>query len=384
MSEVAGTARPPRLSSVRQQVDHFLIESNGAILVALIGLIVFFTIASPNQAFLSPFGIRSMVLAGSSILVVAVGATFVLIAGQIDLSIGAVLVLAGVIGIDVMTRVVTAGLGDEVAIVIGCAVVLLVGAAAGLVNGTLTTRLRIPSFIVTLGTLGIAMGMAQLISVGPLSLQVPKLMNATIGFGSFFGIPWPVIIAGTIALIAWLVLSQTRTGLATYAIGSNRAAARRAGMPVNRLLVTVFIVMGVCAGIAAIIDMSRFTTVPIAGYSNTALAAIAAVIIGGTSLFGGRGSIPGTVIGVMIPVVLLSGLVILGVDPFWQNIVIGSMLIVAVAFDQFQRERIARGLDTPGSAAEPPPPRLPEDAPSPTDGTLRTADQAASTQEGIG
>ena len=120
MSEVAGTVRPPRLASLRQQVDHFLIESNGAIFVALIGLIIFFTIASPNQAFLSPFGIRSMVLAGSSILVVAVGATFVLIAGQIDLSIGAVLVLAGVIGIDVMTRVVIAGLGDEVAIVVGC------------------------------------------------------------------------------------------------------------------------------------------------------------------------------------------------------------------------------------------------------------------------
>ena len=384
MSSVAGTARTPRLGSLRQQLDHFLIESNGAIFLALLGLIVFFTLASPNQAFLSPFGVRSMVLAGSSILVVAVGATFVLIAGQIDLSIGAVLVLAGVIGIDVMTRLVEAGIGDVGAIAIGCLVVLLVGAAAGLVNGLLTTRIRIPSFIVTLGTLGIAMGMAQLISVGPLSLQVPKLMNETIGFGSLFGIPWPVVIAAAIAFLAWVVLSQTRIGLATYAVGSNREAARRAGVPVNRLLITVFVVMGLCASVSAIIDMSRFTTVPIAGYSNTALAAIAAVIIGGTSLFGGRGSIPGTVIGVMIPVVLLTGLVILGVDPFWQNIVIGTMLILAVGFDQFQRERIARGLDSSGSQPEPPPtPRLSEGEP-PRGDAPRTADQAASTQEGTG
>jgi ribose transport system permease protein len=118
--------------------------------------------------------------------------------------------------------------------------------------------------------------------------------------------------------------------------------------------------MGFCAAIAAIIDMSRFTTVNVAGYTNTALAAISAVIIGGTSLFGGRGTITGTVVGVMIPVVLLSGLVILGVDPFFQNIVIGSMLIVAVGFDQLQRERISRGLE-PGSAATelPPAPGLP-------------------------
>ncbi|CAN5775910.1 ABC transporter permease [soil metagenome] len=350
---------------MRQVLDRFLIESNGAIFLALIGLIVFFTVASPNQAFLSPFGIRSMVLAGSSILIVAVGVTFVLIAGQLDLSIGSVLVLSGVVGIDTMTRLVAGGLSDEGAILIGCLVVLMVGGLAGLANGLITTRVRIPSFIVTLGTLGIAMGIAQLISVGPLSLQVPRVMNTTLGFGTFFGMPWPVIIAGAIALLAWIVLSQTRVGLATYAVGSNREAARRAGVPVNRLIVTVFIVVGICAGVAAIIDMARFTTVPIAGYSNTALAAIAAVIIGGTSLFGGRGSIPGTVIGVMIPVVLLSGLVILGVDPFWQNIVIGAMLILAVGFDQYQRERISRGLDMPGSTAEPPsPPGLPADEPS--------------------
>lgn len=381
MMALAQAAGPGRGRTVRQLLDRFLIESNGAIFLALVALIAFFSIASPNQAFLSPFGIRSMVLAGSSILIVAVGVTFVLIAGQIDLSIGSVLVLSGVVGIDTMTRLVEGGISDELAIALGCLVVLAVGGLAGLANGLVTTRLRIPSFIVTLGTLGIAMGMAQLISVGPLSLQVPRVMNTTLGFGTFFGIPWPVIIAAAIAALAWIVLSQTRVGLATYAVGSNREAARRAGVPVDRLVITVFVVVGLCAATAAIIDMARFTTVPIAGYSNTALAAIAAVIIGGTSLFGGRGSIPGTVIGVMIPVVLLSGLVILGVDPFWQNIVIGAMLILAVGFDQYQRERISRGLDTSGSQVEPTgsdaepttPPGLPPDGPSTDDGSPRDA-----------
>jgi ribose transport system permease protein len=360
MSSMAGTARPTRAGSIRHLLDRFLIESNGAIFIALLGLIAFFTIASPNQAFISPFAVRSMVLAGSSILIVAVGVTFVLIAGQIDLSIGSAIVLSGVVGIDTMTRFLAAGLPEAVAIVLGCLVVLAVGSLVGLANGMIITRLRIPSFIATLGTLGIALGIAQLISVGPLSQQVPRAMSEALGRGTLLGIPWPVVVAAAVATFGWVVLSQTRVGLSCYAVGSNREAARRAGVPVTRLIVTVFVAMGLCAGTAAILDMARFTTVSVAGYTNTALAAISAVIIGGTSLFGGRGTITGTVVGVMIPVVLLSGLVILGVDPFWQNIVIGAMLIVAVGFDQYQRDRISRGLDHGAPSAEPPAPdRLP-------------------------
>lgn len=345
--------------SVRALLDRFLIGSNGAIFVALMVLIVAFWLASPNGAFLSSLNVRAMILAASSVLVVAVGVTFVLIAGQLDLSIGSVLVLSGVVGIKVMTGLVDAGLGDAVAIAVGCLAVLLVGLACGIVNGLITVRLRIPSFIVTLGTLSIALGIAQLISVGPLSQQVPGAMNDTIGRGALLGIvPWPAVIAISVAFVGWAVLSQTTLGLACYAVGSNREAARRAGLPIGRLTILVFAIVGVCAGIAAIIDMSRFTTVSVAGYTNTALAAIAAVIIGGTSLFGGRGTITGTVVGTSIPVVLLSGLVILRVDPFWQNIVIGAMLIVAVAFDQLQRERISRGL-TGGPAPEPAPPTDP-------------------------
>jgi ribose transport system permease protein len=349
----AARLRPAvRTRSARGVLDRFLIESNGAIFVALVALVLFFWAASPDGAFLSPFNIRSMVLSGASVLVVAVGATFVLIAGQIDLSIGSTLVLAGVVGIEVMTRLVVAGTGDDLAIAAGVLATLSVGAVIGLANGIIITRLRIPSFIVTLGMLGIALGIAQLISVGPLSQQVPDRMTAVIGRGQLLGVPIPIVIAVAVAFAGWVVLSQTRFGLAVYAVGSNREAARRAGLPVGRIAVAVFLLMGLCAATTAVIEMSRFTTVSVAGYTNTALAAIAAVIIGGTSLFGGRGTITGTAVGVMLPVVLLSGLVILGVDPFWQNIVIGAMLIVAVGFDQFQRERIARGVDA-GPAESP-------------------------------
>lgn len=348
MTAAETAARRPR--TLRRTVDRFLIESNGAIFVALIGMIVIFTLLSPNHAFLSGTNIRAMVLSGSSILVLAVGVTFVLISGHIDLSIGSILVLAGILGINAMLTMVGAGHPEVVAILAGGAVTLLVGVVVGLFNGLITTRLKIPSFIVTLGTLGIALGFAQLLTVGPISRQVPRVMTEVVGYGSVVGIPVPVLVAALITLLAWIVLSQTRIGLACYAVGSNREAARRAGVPVNRLVVTVFVLMGFCSGITAIIDMARFTTVSVASYGNTNLAAIAAVIIGGTSLFGGRGSISGTVVGVMIPVVLLSGLVILGVDPFWQNIVIGAMLIVAVAFDQYQRERIAQGLGASGEA----------------------------------
>jgi ribose transport system permease protein len=342
----AARARPAPARNLRAVLDRFLIESNGAIFLALIGLVVFFTLASPNQVFLSPLSIKAMVMAGSSIMIVAVGVTFVLVAGHIDLSIGSVIVLSGVVGIDVITRLVNGGTAPELAIAAGVLVTLAVGLLAGLLNGLVITRVRIPSFIVTLGTLSIYLGIAQLISVGPLSRQVPEVMTDTLGYGTFLGVPWPVVIAVVISSLAWVVLSQTRVGLACYALGSNREAARRAGVPVLRLVVTVFVLMGLCDSIAAVVDMARFTTVSVAGYTNTALAAIAAVIIGGTSLFGGRGTITGTAVGVSIPVVLLSGLVILRVDPFWQNIVIGVMLIVAVGFDQYQRDRISRGLDT--------------------------------------
>jgi ribose transport system permease protein len=341
-SNVATTSVPATETRVRAAGDmlaRFLTEMNGLIVLVLVGLVVLFTVLSDDQAFLSSTNVTSMSISASEILILAVGATFVLISGELDLSIGSVLILAGVVATDVMNRIGEVGL----AIAAGVAAGLAVGVGAGALNGLLTTRLRVPSFIVTLGMLGMAMGAAQLVTTGSLSQQVPQEFSDAIGSSDVLGIPTLVVIAAAIAVAGWLTLSHTRFGLACAAVGSNRDAARRAGVRVDRLRISVFILMGGLAAIVGLLDAARFSSVSVASHQQDNLAAIAAVIIGGTSLFGGRGSIGGTVIGTLIPVVLLSGLIIQGVEPFWQNIAIGAILIAAVAVDQFNRERLARG-----------------------------------------
>jgi ribose transport system permease protein len=332
----AQRAERPSLSDV---LMHFLVELNGLIVLALVALVVIFSILSPRDAFLSRLNLTSMAVSAAEILILAVGATFVLVAGELDLSIGSVLVLSGVLATNVMSDFKNLGVAIGVGVLVG----LLVGAGAGVVNGLLTTRLRVPSFIVTLGMLGIALGIAQLATTGSLSHQVPAQFTSAIGTDELFSVPVMVYIAAFIAIVGWIVLSQTRFGLECSAVGSNRQAARRAGVRVDRVRISIFILMGTLAATAGLLDAARFTSVSVASHQQDNLSAIAAVIIGGTSLFGGRGSIGGSVIGTLIPVVLLSGLVIVGVEPFWQNIAIGGILIVAVAIDQFNRERLARG-----------------------------------------
>ena len=341
-SELAeATALPERDGKwhVGDLLARFLIEMNGLIVLALVILVVVFQVLSPSGVFLSSLSLTSMAVSAAEILILAVGATFVLTAGELDLSIGSVLVLSGVLATNTMTGIHNLGLGIAAGVLVG----LAVGAALGLANGVLTTRLRVPSFIVTLGMLGIALGVAQLATTGSLSNQVPPQFTSAIGTDELFGVPVMVLIAAFIALVGWFVLSQTRFGLECASVGSNREAARRAGVRVDRVRISIFILMGFLAAVAGLLDAARFTSVSVASHQQDNLSAIAAVIIGGTSLFGGRGSIGGSVIGTLIPVVLLSGLVIVGVEPFWQNISIGAILIIAVAVDQFNRERLARG-----------------------------------------
>ena len=303
----------------------------------LLSLIVIFSILRFEQ-FSAVSNARNIATDAAVLLVLATGLTYIIITAGIDLSVGAVLVFSGVVAAKAMNALGGESLGVLLA---GLAVALAAGCAWGALNGFLVTKARIPSFIVTLGTLGMALGSALLITGGVDERNVPFKLITSIGSGRLFGeIPYLVLIAAAVALVGGVVLSQTRFGRYTYAIGSNIEGARRAGVNVDRHLIKVYAIGGTLAGLAGYLALARFGTTSIAGHSTDNLNAIAAVVIGGTSLFGGIGTLLGTVFGVFIPVVLQNGFVIVGIQPFWQQVAVGAVLIVAVYLDQLRRSRL--------------------------------------------
>jgi ribose transport system permease protein len=300
-------------------------------------LIVIFAILQPSEFFDVP-NARNIATDAAVLLVLAVGSTYVIITAGIDLSIGSVLVFAGVVSAKAMNGV---GGNDWGVILLGLAVALLGGLAWGLLNGFLVAKAKIPAFIVTLGTLGMALGAAYLITGGVDEREVPfKLVNA--GIGRVIGIPYLVLVSIAVAIVFGILLAQTRFGRYTYAVGSNEEAVRRAGVNVDRHLIKIYALAGTLSGLGGFMNLARFGTTTIGGHATDNLNAIAAVVIGGTSLFGGIGTILGTVFGTFIPVVLQNGFVIVGVQAFWQQVAVGAVLIIAVYFDQMRRARRAQ------------------------------------------
>ena len=273
--------------------------------------------------------------------------TFVIIAAGIDLSIGSLVVFSSVAFAEIMTGIAGTGgaFGDQpkhlgLAIGVGVAASLAAGLGWGIVNGYLIGYRGIPAFVVTLGTLGVALGLAQVWTAGINVSGVPFSLQTTLGSGKLFGrIPWLVILAAAVVGVLWIVLSQTRYGLRTYAIGSSLDAAKRAGIDVRFHMLTLYALIGLLAGVVGVMDVSRFATASIAAHTQDNLAAIAAVVIGGTSLFGGKGRMGGTVIGAFIPAILRNGFILMNVQPFWQNVAVGAVLIAAVYVDQERRRR---------------------------------------------
>jgi ribose transport system permease protein len=316
-----------------------LTGSTTSIFLVLVALIAVFSLLQFNE-FFTVANLRNIATDAAVLLVVATGLTYVIITAGIDLSVGSVLVFASVISARAMNAV---GGDNWGVIVVGVLVGLLAGVAWGILNGFLVTKAKIPSFIVTLGTLGMALGAALLITGGVDERNVPFKLVETIGTGRLFGqIPWLVVIAAVVALIFGIILAQTRFGRYTYAIGSNEEGVRRAGVNVDRHLIKVYALCGALAGFAGALSLARFGTTSIAGNTTLNLDAIAAIVIGGTSLFGGVGTILGTVVGVFIPAVLRNGFVIVGVQPFWQQVAVGAVLIIAVYLDQLRRAKYAR------------------------------------------
>jgi ribose transport system permease protein len=329
----------PAGNGLRGMLRRRLTETTTWTFLILLGIVAGFA-ALRFQQFATVFNFRNIAADASGLLIIAVGMTFVIITAGIDLSVGSVLVFSGVIAAKVMLAIGGGGWG---AIAAGLVAGLVAGTAWGVVNGVLITKARVPPLIVTLGTLGMALGSALLITGGIDVRGVPLRLTTTIGIGQLAGVPYVVIIAAVVTAVGAILLSMTRFGRYTYAIGSNAEAARRAGINVDRHLIKVYALSGFLAGLAGMVSLARFATTTIGGHSTDNLAAIAAVVLGGTSLFGGIGTVLGTVVGVFIPAILQNGFVILGVQPFWQQVAVGAVLIVAVYIDQLKRRAQERG-----------------------------------------
>jgi ribose transport system permease protein len=304
------------------------------IILILAGMIVVFSVLEP-EAFATVNNARNLATNAAILLVIAVGMTFVIITAGIDLSVGAILVFAGVVSAKAMNGIGGDGAG---VLLVGLAVALAAGAGWGILNGLLITKARVPPLIVTLGTLGMALGLSLIITNGVDIREVPPKLVTSVGVGRLFGeIPWLVVIAAGVAVVFGVLLAATRFGRHTYAIGSNEEAARRAGIAVDRHLILVYGISGLLSGLAGFMSLARFATTTLGGHATDNLQAIAAVVLGGTSLFGGVGTVLGTVVGVFIPAVLQNGFVITGVEPFWRDVAVGAVLIAAVYLDQLRR-----------------------------------------------
>ncbi|MCK4958198.1 MAG: ABC transporter permease [Planctomycetes bacterium] len=269
--------------------------------------------------------------------IIAVGMTAVIISAGIDLSVGSIVALSGIVA--GYTMVAIGGENPQgSALIIGSVAGIVTGILAGMLNGTLITKLNLPPFIVTLGSMSMFRGAAYYINDGqPINVPNYTYLNEAI----YFGVPVSIIIFALILAIAAFVLRYTRLGRYTYAIGSNRQAAFHSGINVDFNLISIYTITGMVAGIAALITTSRAVSAqPTAGIALE-LDIIAAVVIGGASLSGGRGSITGTIVGTLMISFLRNGCLHLGISPFIQLIVIGAIIIAAVSVDQIARSKAA-------------------------------------------
>lgn len=298
--------------------------------ISLALLFVVLSIASPY--FLTATNLASVVRQTAVINIMALGMTLVIVSGGIDLSVGSILAFSGVVGTMTMVASDSAALG--IAAGIAC------GSLWGCANGLMISSLKIPPFIVTLGTMGIVRGLTLVISGGLPVVGLPKA-HGFLGEGTVGPVPFVLVVLVACAALTHCALHATKLGRYTYAIGSNEAAAVYAGIPVARYKVAIYAICGLLTGLAGMIETSRLMTgQPTAGVAYE-LQVIAAVVIGGGSLTGGEGTVIGTLIGAFIMGLLSNGSDLLGVNPYWQQVIIGAIIILAVALDEARKRRFA-------------------------------------------
>jgi ribose transport system permease protein len=304
-------------------------DSIGPLLALLVLLL---SLSFLSEHFFSLNNFFNIIQQSSINLIIALGMTVVIISSGIDLSVGSVLALTGS---SIALLAVKYGINPVLAILIG----LLLGSLIGAFNGFVISRTGIPDFIMTLGMLSAAKGLALVITGG---LPVTGLPRLLVYFGStkLFGfLPMSGVVAVFMVVLAWFILNYTKLGRAAYAIGGNKEAAQAAGINVKNYKIKIYALLGFFVAVASLVQLGRiYSANPLMG-SGKELQAIAAVIIGGTNLFGGEGTIGGTVIGALIMGVLSNGLNLLNVSSFWQEFFIGSLIVLVVVVDQLKRNR---------------------------------------------
>jgi ribose/xylose/arabinose/galactoside ABC-type transport system permease subunit len=293
-------------------------------------IVVILIIGIGNPAFFKVDNIVAVLRSTSFIFIMAIAMTYVLISAELDLSVGAVLAMAGLLTSTAMFN----GVPIVFAILIG----LAYGVLMGLFNGLLVTKASIPSLIVTLGTMYIGRGLTLILTQGAPIYPLPDAFNA-IAQGESLVIPNLVLIAVVLAVIAHIVLKHTRYGRSVYATGGNRETARLAGINVDFIRISVFVLTGVASAAAGILMASRLGSGQPSAGQGYELLVIASAIIGGTSLFGGAGTILGTAIGALLMSVIQNGMVLLKISGNWHNLVIGVIIILAVGLDQYRRKK---------------------------------------------
>jgi ribose transport system permease protein len=320
--ESGGTALRERLSGVISQL---------AAAGALIVVFVFLSLASP--VFLSADNLFNIGVQTSYTAVIAIGMTLVIITAGIDLSVGSVAALSGVVGVVLMAN---AGWPVVLAILGG----ILAGAVCGLVNGLLVSVAGLNPFIATLGMLSVARGLVYIPTNAKAVFGAPDSFRL-LGQGVIGAIPIPVIVIAVVAIIGYIVLSRTKLGRYAYAMGSNYEAARLSGIPIKRYLTLVYVISGALAGFGGMIASSQVASGQPNFGMGLELDAIAAAVIGGASLFGGQGTVVGTLIGAFLIALIRNGSVLLDVNIYYQQVIIGVVIWVAVLWDQYRRRRLA-------------------------------------------
>ena len=291
----------------------------------IVGLFIYF--ASVNEFFLESRNLTNITVQASVLAIVSFGVTYVILAGELDLSVGSGVALASVIAAFVMR--------DTGSILLGFLVALGVGLAIATFNGLVVTRLEVPSFIATFGMLFIAGGLALAATDGGVVSGVPSGISVIAKEG-FLGLRWIVWITLAVFAVLFFIQTQTAFGVRVFAVGGNRQASRLVGIAVDRVRMTVFLISGVTMGIAAFVLTARLESGQPKGGILLELDAVTAIVIGGTSIFGGRGSLTRTLFGVLLIAVLINGLSLEGVGDDIRRIIIGCVLIAAASADYFR------------------------------------------------